>query len=778
MSGTDDDGDTITFIITDEPDFGTLNRNAETGAWVYLPGPNFPGSDSFVFVVEDSLQARSLPQRVVINGDEARVTVSAVRTVQPNFDPLSGLGVNIPPYSLNLPGMSFRVAEANLPQHGTLHVHWAEEVGSGPGTVLVSHHAPLVPGQWYDHHDLLFKPTSDFVGVDELHIDYLTEQGQVVRPQHIRLHVTSQSQDVRLLDVGDPQRGVPVEALFQSVQLQQPVEVVPDLRAWSGVTATSDTLSVSVLQQPEQGTLSVDGNRLLYQPILVAGQLDPRWQFGLIGLSVNSQPTLEQWVLVDPGYVPTPPVPSHPVLNLSVIPTQIEPTRESILAGVTSAKSVLASVLMQFHALGAKTGELSSDLDDQALQGKIDQAGTTLDDLSHQYDVYLQYLAGLSRAVGESLKNSWYLSQADADAVMDVQRLPLKVGSLSGSKQRMEELAAAVDAQTRGAGVLVDTAKGLVQYAETAHKVLSAAEMAGGATALLRTGATLLVREGYRACVRTAATQLMTSVASGLAAEFANGVADYVGLDPQYRQYIAIGVNAFQVIAFFKAAKNKVDWNGSCFLAGTQVVTGVDANGVFSTKSIEDLQVGDTVLARDQHDSADDLDPRRVTGVSRKTSNHIRTLTIAGDGGTIETLRTTDEHPFFARDRGWVAAGELRPGDRLQQPDGSWQEVLDSVREAGPDGIAVFNLEVESDHTYFVADADTSFTNPVWVHNACRPGIGQETDIINHVLGNGRYGGERGHRESDRRGTAAVRHPTAHRRVVRRQMKSKTRASS
>lgn len=112
-----------------------------------------------------------------------------------------------------------------------------------------------------------------------------------------------------------------------------------------------------------------------------------------------------------------------------------------------------------------------------------------------------------------------------------------------------------------------------------------------------------------------------------------------------------------------------------------QVIIGVDANGVFSTKSIEDLQVGDTVIARDQHDSADDLDPRRVTSILRKISDHVRTLTIAGDGGMTESLRTTNKHPFFALDRGWLAAGKLLPGDRLRQPDGSWQEVLDSERE-------------------------------------------------------------------------------------------------
>lgn len=37
-------------------------------------------------------------------------------------------------------------------------------------------------------------------------------------------------------------------------------------------------------------------------------------------------------------------------------------------------------------------------------------------------------------------------------------------------------------------------------------------------------------------------------------------------------------------------------------------------------------------------------------------------------------------------------------------------------KEQHPSGVAVYNLEVAGDHTYFVGDADGG----VWVHNACR----------------------------------------------------------
>lgn len=106
-----------------------------------------------------------------------------------------------------------------------------------------------------------------------------------------------------------------------------------------------------------------------------------------------------------------------------------------------------------------------------------------------------------------------------------------------------------------------------------------------------------------------------------------------------------------------------------------------------------------------------------MTGVFRKTSNHIRTLTLVTAAGT-ETIATTDEHPFWLGGAGWVGAGELTVGQRVVLIDGSDATVASTERAEHPDGITVYNLEVEADHTYFVADADTSFTNPVWVHNA------------------------------------------------------------
>ncbi|MGH7213184.1 MAG: polymorphic toxin-type HINT domain-containing protein, partial [Tepidisphaeraceae bacterium] len=86
--------------------------------------------------------------------------------------------------------------------------------------------------------------------------------------------------------------------------------------------------------------------------------------------------------------------------------------------------------------------------------------------------------------------------------------------------------------------------------------------------------------------------------------------------------------------------------------------------------------------------------------------------------GNVETIQTTDEHPFWVEGIGWVRAGELRVGMEVDQPDGSNATVISTVYEAHPEGIADYNFEVTGDHTYFVEDGQGGQT-AVWVHNQC-----------------------------------------------------------
>ena len=99
-----------------------------------------------------------------------------------------------------------------------------------------------------------------------------------------------------------------------------------------------------------------------------------------------------------------------------------------------------------------------------------------------------------------------------------------------------------------------------------------------------------------------------------------------------------------------------------CFAAGTQVLVGYDASGNPVTRNIEDLQVGDTVLTRNQDDPDAPLEEHAVTAISVSPVDHLRLLEVQESDGTTETLRTTDEHPFWVKGLGWVKAADLVAG--------------------------------------------------------------------------------------------------------------------
>jgi hypothetical protein len=127
------------------------------------------------------------------------------------------------------------------------------------------------------------------------------------------------------------------------------------------------------------------------------------------------------------------------------------------------------------------------------------------------------------------------------------------------------------------------------------------------------------------------------------------------------------------------------------------------------------VQVGDWVLTRNQNDPSAPLERHQVTAVSVHTVDRLRLLEIQEADGSTETIRTTDEHPFWVKDVGWVKAGDLQVGQQLLTTDGRLATLTATQSEAHPEGISVYNLTVADDHTYFVtAVADDE---AVWVHN-------------------------------------------------------------
>ncbi|WP_106976953.1 polymorphic toxin-type HINT domain-containing protein [Streptomyces sp. NRRL S-920] len=147
-----------------------------------------------------------------------------------------------------------------------------------------------------------------------------------------------------------------------------------------------------------------------------------------------------------------------------------------------------------------------------------------------------------------------------------------------------------------------------------------------------------------------------------------------------------------------------------CFLPGTDVLMADD-----STKNIEDVEVGEKVLATDP--VSGESGPREVTRlIVTDSDKRFNTLSIATDDG-IKKLTATHEHPFWsASERRWIEAGELRPGMSLLTDDGD--TVIVTGNHAFTKRARTYNLTVEGLHTYYVVAGAT----PVLVHNSnCPP---------------------------------------------------------
>jgi hypothetical protein len=113
------------------------------------------------------------------------------------------------------------------------------------------------------------------------------------------------------------------------------------------------------------------------------------------------------------------------------------------------------------------------------------------------------------------------------------------------------------------------------------------------------------------------------------------------------------------------------------------------------------------------------VEPHRVLQLFRNTKDHLQIVEIRDGAGNQQRIDTTDEHPFWVVSRGeWVATQELKSGDLVLQSDGQNAEVISTIREDHPSGIATYNFEVEGVHSYFVA-AHGSTGPPVLVHNDC-----------------------------------------------------------
>ncbi|MER6007438.1 polymorphic toxin-type HINT domain-containing protein [Nonomuraea angiospora] len=148
----------------------------------------------------------------------------------------------------------------------------------------------------------------------------------------------------------------------------------------------------------------------------------------------------------------------------------------------------------------------------------------------------------------------------------------------------------------------------------------------------------------------------------------------------------------------------------SSFVPGTLVVM---ADG--SRRPIEEIRVGDEVLATDP--ATGETAAKKVSALinSSGTKNLIKITIKAGDKGNAgpQAVIATAQHPFWVPSRQeWVDATYLQSDAWLRTPAGSWIQITDVKRWTAPQ--QVYNLTVADLHTYYVVAGNAS----VLVHNA------------------------------------------------------------
>ncbi|TDQ53342.1 RHS repeat-associated core domain-containing protein [Actinorugispora endophytica] len=162
---------------------------------------------------------------------------------------------------------------------------------------------------------------------------------------------------------------------------------------------------------------------------------------------------------------------------------------------------------------------------------------------------------------------------------------------------------------------------------------------------------------------------------------------------------------------------------GNSFVPGTRVVM---ANG--GSKAIEDVEVGDTVLATDPDTGNSEAKPVLAT-ITGSGNKHLVEITVdtttekpAGEDGNGEgapgpvvfgdEIVATGGHPFWVPEKNeWVDASDLTPGMWLLTISNSWVQVT-AVRIWSQNS-TVHNLTVDDINTYNIRLNDSS----VLVHN-------------------------------------------------------------
>jgi hypothetical protein len=113
------------------------------------------------------------------------------------------------------------------------------------------------------------------------------------------------------------------------------------------------------------------------------------------------------------------------------------------------------------------------------------------------------------------------------------------------------------------------------------------------------------------------------------------------------------------------------------------------------------------LFSRSEFDASGAIEAKRVEEVFERFAGVLH-LHVTG-----QVIRTTHEHPFYAHEKGWLAAKELQPNVWILSENGDWKAIKE-VYDTG-EWELVYNLRVADFHTYFVGDESWGWA--AWAHN-------------------------------------------------------------
>ena len=148
-----------------------------------------------------------------------------------------------------------------------------------------------------------------------------------------------------------------------------------------------------------------------------------------------------------------------------------------------------------------------------------------------------------------------------------------------------------------------------------------------------------------------------------------------------------------------------------CFTGSTLVTTKT------GLKRIDEIVEGEFVLAKDIETGF--IEYKQVLYVYKKATKEFVHLN-TGNG----IINTTPGHLFFTNIGWWVAAENLKAGDKVVTASGETKEIVSVESNVTAEPVSIYNLNVEDFHTYFVG------SQGLLVHNDCSEFV---TQIINKI---------------------------------------------